>query len=272
VREQEARWLWLSIPIAALGAVAAGGAIVFDSIYDRDTEHFGTQAVSQDWVTLLVAVPAILILGWYAARGSFPARLMWHGVAFYFAYTYTIAVFMLRFNAMFLIYTSLLACSIFAVAGGLSALNWASATRVRFGEEWPRRGTIVFLWFIVATFLFLWLSDIVPALLDGTLPESLSESETPTNGVQVLDLALMLPTAGLTAVWLRQGDSKGYVFATGLITYVCLLGLALAAMVVGLTVADLSSDIAVAVAFATVTVISAVLLSRMLRAMKGAHR
>jgi len=265
------RWLWLSIPIALLGAMAAGSSLLFDSVYERDTEHFGTQAISQDWVTLFIAVPAILILGWYAYKGSFSARLMWHGVAFYFAYTYTIAVFMVRFNALFLVYTALLGCSIFAVAGGLAALDWSSVTPERFGKKWPRKGTIVFLLCIVATFTLLWLSDIVPALLAGTMPESLSESETPTNGVQVLDLAMMLPMAGLTAWWLLRRESKGYVFAIGLVAYVCLLGVALAAMIIGLAIADLSPDVAVAVVFVIVTLVAAILLGRMFGAMKAAH-
>lgn len=253
-----------------LGTIASVCGIGFKSVYERDIEHFATQAASQDWVTIFVAVPAILILGWLAYRGSFTARLMWHGAAFYFAYTYAIAAFMVRFNALFLVYTGLLACSIFAVAGGLISLGWPIAVET-FRPSWPRKGTIVFLWFVVVAFVFLWLSDIVPALVDGTVPESLTESETPTNGVHVLDLALLLPVAGLSAVWLKRRDSRGYVLAMALVAYVCLLGTALAAMVVGLTGADLSADVGVAVVFAAVTIAATVLLTLMARATNDTH-
>ena len=270
MHSRQSGWLWLSIPIAFLGAIAAGAGISIESVYEGDTESFATQAVAQDWVTLLVGVPAILLLWWRAANGSFPARLMWNGAAFYFAYTYAIASFMVRFNSLFLVYTSLLACSVFVVAGGIASLDWPLAEQ-RFGSTWPRRGTMVFLWFVVVAFAFLWLSDIVPALIDGALPESLSESETPTNGVQVLDLSLLLPTAGLTAVWLQRRETRGNVFAMALVTYVCILGLALAAMVIGLTAADLSTDAGVAVAFAIITLAAAELLRRMAASMRE-HR
>lgn len=254
------------MPIVVLGILAASAGILVEGVHERDTEHFATQAVSQDWVTLLVAVPVVLVLGWYAYHGSLPARLMWHGAVFYFAYTHTVASFMVRFNSLFLVYTSLLACSIIALVGGLSSLGWPMG-RESFGSNWPRKGTMVLLWFDVIAFALLWLSDIVPALLEGSVPESLAESDAPTNGVEVLDLALLLPTAGITAIWVRRAEPRGYLFAMGIVTYACLLGLAPAAMAIGLTVADLSTDAGIAIVFALVTITAAELLRRMLKSM-----
>ena len=265
--QSSSAWLWLSVPIALLGAIASAVGILFESTYERDTENFGVQAMSQDYVTLLIAVPAVLILGWLAWRGSFAARLMWHGVAFYFAYTYTIAAFMVQFNSMFLVYTTLLACSIFALVGGLATLGWP-VDRSVFGPSWPRRSVVAFLGAVVVAFLFLWLSDIVPALIEGAQPESLAESATPTNGVEVLDLSLLLPGAALIAYWVRKSEPRGYVFATGLITYIALLGIALVAMIVGLARADLSGDAAVSVVFVLAATTAAVLLFFMARSMR----
>ena len=117
--------------------------------------------------------------------------------------------------------------------------------------------------------MFLWLSDIVPALVDGVTPESLEESQTPTNGVEVLDLALMLPAAALTAVWVWRERPVGYVLATGLLSYVVVLGLALGAMVVGLATADLETDTGVVVAFAIVSTIAAILLTVIVRSIRA---
>lgn len=259
-------WLWLTIPIALLGATASSVGILVDSTYERDTESFAVQAVSQDYVTLLVAVPAILILGWLAYRGSFSARLMWHGVVFYFAYTYTIAAFMVRFNDLFLVYTSLLACSIFALIGGVASLSWPLKSSM-FGMSWPRRSVVGFLIVIVATFLMLWLSDIVPAIVNGVEPESLAESATPTNGIQVLDLSLLLPGSALTAYWVWRFEARGYVFATGLIAYAALLSLALVAMIIGLSRADLAADAAVSVIFIVVAGLASTLLLAIVRSM-----
>ncbi len=259
-------WLWLSVPIALLGATASWVGIVIDSTYERDVESFAVQAVSQDYVTLLVAVPATLLLGWLASRGSLSARLMWHGVVFYFVYTYTIASFMVRFNDLFLVYTSLLACSIFALIGGIASLGWPLRPS-KFGMSWPRRSVVGFLIVIVATFLLLWLSDILPAIVNGVEPESLAESATPTNGIQVLDLSLLLPGSALTAYWVWKSESRGYVFATGLVAYVALLSLALVAMIIGLSRADLAADTAISVIFIVVAGVASALLFAIVRSM-----
>lgn len=267
--QRPSTWLWLSLPIALLGGISSAAGILLESTYERDTEHFGVQAVSQDYVTLFVAVPAVLVLGWLARRGSFVARLMWHGAVFYFAYTYTIATFMVQFNAMFLVYTTLLACSIFALIGGLTTLDWP-VDRSVFGRSWPRRSVVAFLGVVVVVFLLLWMSDIVPALIDGAQPESLAESSTPTNGVEVLDLSLLLPGGALVAYWVWRAESRGYVFATGLVTYVALLGLALVAMIVGLANADLSGDAAVSLVFVLASAAASILLFFIVRSMRAA--
>jgi len=271
IAQRSGTWLWLSLPIALLGGIASAAGILYESTYERDTEHFGVQAVSQDYVTLFVAVPVVLLLGWMSWRGSFAARLMWHGVAFYFTYTYAIASFMVQANAMFLVYTTLLACSIFALVGGMATLGWP-VNRSAFGPSWPRRSVVAFLGIVVVVFLFLWLSDIVPALIGGTQPESLAESATPTNGVEVLDLSLLLPGAALIAYWVWKAEPRGYVFATGLLAYVALLGLALVAMIVGLASADLSADAAVSLVFVLAAAVAIVLLVFIVRSTEKAPR
>lgn len=264
--EARDRWLWLSAPLAVLGAVAAGAGILFDSTYERDVGNFATQAESQDYVTLLVAVPAVLVLWRLAARGSLTARLLWHGAVFYFAYTYTIAAFMVRFNNLFLVYTTTLACSIFALLGSLSGLNRSFEPRLFDAGRWPRRGVITLLLAIVVVFVTLWLFDIVPALLEGTEPESLAESGTPTNGVEVIDLSFLLPGVSLVAYWVWRAEVRGYVLATGLLSYTALLGLALVAMVIGMYAADDIDSPAPALLFALVTAAALGLVVRVVRA------
>jgi len=51
-------WMWLTLPIAILLAIAAGCGFFVDGLY-RDTVSFMAQAVGQDLVTLIVALPAL---------------------------------------------------------------------------------------------------------------------------------------------------------------------------------------------------------------------
>ena len=256
--------LVLSIPLAALAAVASGAGVLVDDLYSRDLESFAVQAAAQDWVTLLVAVPAMLGLARAAWRGSRAALLLWHGAVGYLAYTYAIASFMVQFNPLFLVYTSTFGLAFLALATSL-ATTIRDTPAGAFGPAWPRRTVAGVLWACVAMFAFLWLSDIVPALLDGTTPETLAESGTPTNGVEVLDLAILLPTIALTGGWVLARRVRGYVIAAAFLGFVSLLALALVAMVIGLVAADLAASAAPAVIFgalASVAIVLAVLASR----------
>ena len=68
-------WLWLTVPIALLLAVAAGGGVFIGDLY-RDTPNLVVQARGQDLITLLVALPTLVIAAWLTARGSQRARLI----------------------------------------------------------------------------------------------------------------------------------------------------------------------------------------------------
>lgn len=255
-------WLWLSAPLAALSAVAAAAGILFDSTYERDAADFATQGRAQDCITLFVAVPLLLILWRWAARGSLRARLLWQGVVFYLAYTYVIAAFMVRFNNLFLVYTSAVGCAVFALLGSQIGLAGSLEPRLFDVERWPRRGVVGLLAVVVVGFAGLWLADVVPALLDGVEPESLAESGTPTNGVQVIDLSFLIPGAALVAHWVRRSEVRGQVLATGLLAYVALLSLALVAMVIGQYNAGFADSVAPAVLFALLAGVAAGLLAR----------
>jgi len=53
-------WLWLTIPIAALLAMASGGGLFINGLY-RDTPYFAAQAVGQDLVSFSVVLPLLII-------------------------------------------------------------------------------------------------------------------------------------------------------------------------------------------------------------------
>ncbi len=240
--------LMMSLPLAALAALASGAGVLVDDLYRRDMESFAVQGAAQDWVTLLVAVPAVLALGYAAWRGFRGALLLWHGAVLYLAYTYAIASFMVQFNALFLVYTSTFGLAVLTLATSLPRAIHATPSDA-FGVGWPRRTVTAVLWTIVVVFAFLWLSDIVPALLGGTRPESLAESGTPSNGVEVIDLSLLLPTSALAGYWTLRRQVRGAVLSMALLAFTALLGLALVAMVIGLDAAGLTDGIAPAFVF-----------------------
>jgi len=167
-------WLWLTIPIAILLAVAAGGGLFIKGLY-RDTPNLVTQAIGQDAITLVVALPTLVISAFLTSRGSQRARLVWLGGLIYMVYTYVGYAFAVRFNSLFLVYVALLGCSTYALIGGLVATDWAGI-KAGFTERTPVKAVSIYLAVTAALFYFLWLSEAVPASLTGNRPQSLIDA------------------------------------------------------------------------------------------------
>jgi hypothetical protein len=223
-------WLWLSAPIALLLAIAAGSGLFVESLY-RDPPSLVAQAVGQDIVTLVVALPALVIGAILASRGSERGRLVWLGVLGYVVYTYLTYAFGIRFNPLFLVYVALLGCSLYSLIGGLATTEF-EALKVRFTQRTPLKAVSVFLAVVAILFYFVWLSEAVPAALAGGVPQSVVGDGTPTNVVHVVDMAWLLPGMLLTAVWLWRKRAICYALAGALLTLLALLTLAIVAMAV----------------------------------------
>lgn len=222
-------WLLLTLPIAILLAIAAGSGVFVNGLY-RDNAYFASQAIGQDLISLLVALPALIISAILVHRGSSLARLVWLGMLVYLVYSYMIAAFVVRFNSLFLVYVALLGCSLYALIGGLATTDMA-AIKPSFSEKTPVRAVSVFLGALMVLFYLLWLSEAVPALLAGKIPQSIVDNGTPTNAVHVLDMAWMLPAFGITAVRLWRRHALGYTLAGAILSFISLLALAILAMV-----------------------------------------
>jgi len=223
-------WLWLTIPIAILLAIATGSGVFISGLY-RDTPNLVAQAIGQDVITLVVTLPTLVIGAFLTSRGSQRARLVWLGGLVYTVYTYVGYAFDVRFNPLFLVYVALLGCSTYALIGGLVTTDWAGIN-AGFMERTPVKAVSIYLAVIAGLFYLLWLSETVPASLTGNLPQSLIDAGTPTNFVQVLDMAWMLPALAITAVSLWRKQPIGHTLAGALLTFFVLLSLAILSMVV----------------------------------------
>ena len=222
-------WLWLTVPISILLALAAGCGVFITGLY-RDTPSLVAQAIGQDAITLIIALPALLIAAFLTSRGSQRARLIWLGGLIYVVYTYASYAFGIRFNPLFLIYIALLGCSTYALIGGLATTDWAGI-KAGFTERTPVRAVSIFLLVIAGLFYLIWLSEAVPASLTGIPPQSVKDDGTPTNVVHVLDMAWLLPALVITAVSLWRKNPIGYALAAALLANLGFLALAILAMI-----------------------------------------
>ncbi len=223
-------WIWLTFPIAILLTIAAGGGVFISGLY-RDAPSFVAQAVGQDFISLAIVLPTLIVTALLAGRGSLRARLVWLGALVYVVYTYVVAAFDVSFNSLFLVYVALLGCSLYALIGGLVTAD-VIGIKACFTEKTPVKAISIYLAVLGVLFYFLWLSELVPALLAGAIPQSIRENGTPTNAVHVLDMAWILPALGITAVSLWRKQALGYTLAGALLSYIVLLTLAILSMVV----------------------------------------
>jgi hypothetical protein len=76
----------------------------------------------------------------------------------------------------------------------------------------------------------LWLAQIVPFFVDGTLPPMIEKANTPTVFVFVLDLGVVVPLALRGAWWLGRDVAWGYVLAGFVLVKAATMGLALLSM------------------------------------------
>ena len=222
--------LRLTVPIALLMAMAAGGGLFISGLY-RDTPGLVAQAIGQDAITLIVALPALAICAFLAGRGSQRARLIWLGVMIYVVYTYASYAFGIRFNPLFLVYVALLGCSSYALIAGLVATDWARI-KASFTEQTPVKAVSIFLIVMAGLFYLMWLSEAAPASFTGIPPQSVIEDGTPTNVIHVLDMALLLPALVITAISLWHKRPMGYTLAAALLANLVFLALAILSMVV----------------------------------------
>lgn len=233
----------MTAPIALLLVVAAGGELIFD-VFRGDSPYLVAQAMGQDFVTLAVALPALIVGAVLAGRGSDRARLVWLGVLVYLVYTYVIYAFHVRFNPLFLVYVALLGLSLYALIGGFATTDFEGIRARYAARARPAKTASTFLLAVAALFYVLWLGEVVPALLSGEVPRSVSDNGTPTNGVHVLDMAWILPALAMAGLWLRRGRAVGYALAGALLTFLSLLALAIVAMVVAMALYGEATSVA----------------------------
>jgi hypothetical protein len=238
-----------------------------DGIYRHMSADVAIQGIGQDVVTAAVAVP-LLLLSLYFSRiggkhagdrrtgrehpGTLP-RLVLAGVLLYLLVTYTFYLAMATYNELFLVYALLMGCSFFALAlvlldvgRDVGEADTGHGTESDHGSGAPTSRIAVApgsrrLWGTVlivnaALIGMLWLSVVMPPLLDGTLYPAALQHYT-TLIVQGFDLGLLLPASAVIGVLLRRGTPMGLLFGPVYFVFLSLIMTALVAKLIAMELA-----------------------------------
>jgi len=263
------RWtLWLSFPLAVLLAAASLGGLFFRSTYADETRKQAALSIGNDAGNLALIVPVLVIVAILALRGSCAARLVWMGTLAYLVYDFLGYAFVIHFNSMFLAYCGVLGFSFYALAGNFMALPTAEVAR-RYGPRTPVKTTGIVLLLMGVAIVVHWLSEIVPALLAGRVPQAVRESGLLTEAVAVMDLAFGAPACMLAAILLLRRKPLGFVLGPVVLTFLVLSSLVLAPMGIEMARHGFEAGRALCVIGLGIATVSAVVLALSLRGTKA---
>jgi hypothetical protein len=245
----------------AIDAVTSG-------IYRYNAESIVAEGVGWDLATLLVVVPAAVVILLQLWRGSLRAALVLGGLLAYFAYQF--------FEyAMFWAYGPAYPLHLLTGALSLSTLVllvWNLDLRVladRVADAFPRREVTAFCVLVVIVLAALWVPQIL-GTLGGETTDELQGATTMV--VPAFDLGLLVPLAIFTAVAVWGRLPIGVVLALVLLVKGIVMALAIVAML--LLEWRVTGEVALPpiVGFALIALLSLVLARRALRAVDDGDR
>jgi hypothetical protein len=250
--------------VLALGSSIAG--VASRTTYARETANWAGQAVGQD-IANLVAYVTLVVVAYATARGSLRAHLVWLGLVAFSAYSFAIYAFAVHFGRFFLVYVLVFGLSVYALIGGLSAID-PGRIKAMFSVGAPVRSTAAVVMIIGAAFYLLWLSEVIPASISGTVPKATQDAGLLTNPVYVLDMAVLLPAAILAGVLLLRRQEWGFVLAPTILVCLIFISIGIVAAMLVLRARGEESAPGVAIGIAALTVVQIVILVRFLLSMR----
>jgi hypothetical protein len=198
-------------------------------LYQHDSVTMASQAIAQDYVTLFLAIPLLLISLYAVRKGLFKGRLLLTGTLGYFLYTYASYTFLSMYNSFFLIDVLLMSASFFAFTLAMMSFDIPKLPSY-FDKKLPNRFIGSFLLFVSIAFLIMWIGKVVPPLMKGTPPDGIEHYTTMV--IQAMDLGFLVPVGILAGILLMKRNPFGYLLASVMITKDITMLTALSAMVI----------------------------------------
>jgi hypothetical protein len=218
--------LRLSTALAVVNAVAGVVSVLVPSVF-RDQAAYAGNARGTFVVILFVALPALVLAMRSSERGSLRAGFVWLATVGYLLYNAVLASFSLRFNPLFLLYVASLSLGVSSLVAVLRCLDAGQLAR-RLSPRVPVRPIAVYLIVTAVAFALLWLRDVVPAMLAGSVPQSIRGTNLSTNVVEVIDLAFTLPLTAAAGVLLWRARTWGVLLAGTMLVFLLLESISVA--------------------------------------------
>ena len=209
-----------------------------EGLYKHMSADVAIQGIAQDYVTLFLALPFLLFALFRFRNGSLKGKFMLAGVLNYFFLTYLFYMNMAMYNAMFLGYITLTGLTFFALVLTILSIETDRLPEI-FHKNTPVRFIGGFLIFNAVIIALLWLSVIIPPLIDKTIVPIAVQHYTTLN-VQAFDLSLFLPVSFVGGLLLIRKNKFGYLLAPVYLVFLSLLMTALIAKIIAMALAGVN--------------------------------
>lgn len=198
-------------------------------IYRFDTIFFSAGFRGNDAVTVFLELPLLIIAILLYRRGSIRGGFLLAGSLAYVLYNSFSLGTSAAYNPLFLLYIATFTSSLFAF-GVLWAQFDFSALQKHILSGMPGRGAAIYLFISGIMTALLWLSDILPSLVEGNPPPLLGPYTTAIT--YFVDLGIIAPLCLLAGFWLLRRNARGYLVGFMLLYILALMGF----IVIGQTV------------------------------------
>lgn len=206
-------------------------------IYRFDTTFFAAGFRGTDLVTVFLAVPILIFSIYLYRKGSLRGGFLLIGSLVYMLYNSFSLGVGASYNPLFLIYIMAFSAGLFALGIAWTQLDF-SKLPLRIQPGMPDRFAAIYLFIGGSATALLWLSDMLPPLVQSGSPPPLMGPYT-TVITYFIDLGLITPACILAGVWLLRGNPRGYVLGFSLLYLLALMGF----IVISQTVFQLNAGI-----------------------------
>lgn len=207
-------------------------------IYQHMSADVAVQGIAQDYVTLFIGIPLLLTALTGYRKNSTRSHFVLAGTLGYFFVTFWFYSAMAMYNIMFLGYAALLGLTFFGLVLSLTDIDVSKVSQY-FSVKTPHKLVGGFLIFNSIMIALLWLSVVIPPLIDGTIyPDALQHYTTLI--VQGFDLGLLLPISFVVGLLLLKRKPAGYLTGTTYIVFLSVLMTALTAKLIAMAINGVS--------------------------------
>jgi hypothetical protein len=250
--------------LSALIVICSCIGLFTPGFYLHETVNWQLQSLTQDAIDLFLIAPLLLVTSWLANRNKQSAAILRAGVILYILYTFTIYCFDVHFNNLFILYCFILGLSFYSFLHFLFTQGNELVAQ-RFKHKSVLEITAFYLLIVSCVFYFQWLSEIIPAIIAGTIPKSLADAGLFTNPVHVIDLSVFLPGLFVTGILMLRQKPLGLLLAPVMIVFFVLMDITIGMLTEVMNAKGIEVNLWVAVVMVILAVFSLAMLIWYLR-------